>query len=133
MSGCGIKIAKVGKKLTSLLSTDYLFHSKYNLFKGDIIGNFNQSVTYATETVVTIPHNYGYKPSFQAYFSGDGSNTYYCPVANGDMMTWLFPNRIFNVTAYSTKTNLVFILWNNNNPGPDTCYLKYYIFKEEIE
>ena len=132
MGNYGIKIAKVGKSITSSDRADYVFWSKYHSRTILISGSTTIYCPDATATTLTLTHNLGYKPMFDFYVQ------YYDP-SSGVKQTTYKKTTIsdglaggFNLyTAYVDNTNL-YLYVDVYIADLQALSYKYYIYYDPI-
>lgn len=137
-----VKVAKTGFDATTATGNDLIFNSSQDIFKvvqtDNIIipGTGNQSPFATGSTGITVPHNLGYIPAFQAFVFvpvvavggqppvSTWNQTFPTVTADSNQMT-------YNLQCGTDSTNIYFVdFWaNNGNTCPVQAFsVTYYLF-----
>ena len=129
MGNYGIKIAKVGKSITSSDRADYVFWSKYHSRTILISGSTTKAMTDGSSSTLTLTHNLGYIPQVALF------------VTTSIGLQVNIPFEIYNSTSgydesvriVNMSTTAIVLNFNRFNTGSNfTHTVKYLIFMEKI-
>ena len=142
LNGNGIKVSKPGVNVSTATNDQLILNSDFNAFKivasGTAVLTVPNPPTAGTPYTVTIAHNLGYPPAYQAYMNGHTAMGYpvgsYYPLPQytlNDSSTGFWTIRCI-VMCWSDATNIYFQVTPSDasNFHSGSWSFKYYLLQE---
>lgn len=136
----GIKVTKDGKSITSTTQEDYLFWSKYPIFRTLAFGTTSYTFD-ADHSSVTLTLTHNQNVRLAAWLSIDGSaqnsqwvtvghwETWYSSGGNTALRSWTLHSLANTVEMHYIETN---VGGSGFNPTGEVWNFKWYMFIEQI-
>ena len=117
MNDWGIRISRSGKDVKTCTDLETVMTSKYAFFKGSLIFSGSVILTNQQTSNITITHNYGYIPFYQARCSTYFNEAQYINLPGGQEVHQFGPLG-FTGDCYADSTNIYLTIQQNNYTDP---------------